>query len=213
MILFPTSTYYGRRMPKEKFYAHLEVSPAVRRSFVEDVEQFVWLNKLSATTLNVESGKKVKEIALFEVTLKHEEYNAGIFETIDRNVPVFVVYLLRFCGQVRLHINYKEPQPNKLGTFRIVETFESEWQSDEQAELKIEGLNLDAVYDGFIRQVAGSRLQESSNESLTEDIEQSQQRAKILRQIEQLQKRKRREVQFNKQLEIAAEIKKLKELL
>lgn len=41
MIQLPETTYYGKRMPKEKFYSHLEVSVAVKRSFVDYVDYVV----------------------------------------------------------------------------------------------------------------------------------------------------------------------------
>lgn len=213
MIQLPETTYYGKRMPKEKFYSHLEVSATVKRSFVDDADCFVWFNKLSASTLNVKAGDKVKEIALFEVHLKREEYNPSLFELIDRNVPVYVVYLLRFEGNVQLLASYKEPSGNKSGTFRIVETFVSDWMPEGDIELCVDGLNLDSIYENFVRQIAGNKLKSAPSENLVVDIEAEQRRAKIERQIAQLEAKRRKEKQFNRQMALSAEIKKLKEQL
>ncbi len=211
MIQLPETTYYGKRMPKEKFYSHLEVSATVKRSFIDDVDSFVWLNKLSASTLNVKAGDKVKEMALFEVCLKREEYDPTLFEFIDRNVPGYVVYLLRFEGNVQLLASYKEPSGNKSGTFRVVESFASDWMPENDIDLFVDGLNLDSIYENFIRQIAGSKLKSASSENLVVDIEAEQRRAKIERQIAQLESKRRKEKQFNRQMELSAEIKKLKE--
>ncbi|CDN30784.1 Methyl-accepting chemotaxis protein [Mucinivorans hirudinis] len=211
MIQLPETTYYGKRMPKEKFYSHLEVSAAVKRSFVDDVDYFVWRNKLAPTTANLEMGDRVKEIALFEVRLKREEYNPTLFEYIDRNVPVYVVYLLRFEGNVRLLASYKEPSGNKSGVFRIVETFVSDWMPENDIDLFVDGLNLDSIYENFVRQIAGNKLKSAASENLVVDIEAEQRRAKIERQIAQLEAKRRNEKQFNRQMELSAEIKKLKE--
>lgn len=213
MIQLPETTYYGKRMPKEKFYSHLEVSATVKRSFIDDVDYFVWLNKLSASTLNVKAGDKVKEIALFEVYLKREEYNPILFEFIDRNVPVYVIYLLWFKGNVQLLASYKEPSGNKSGTFRIVETFVSDWMPEGDIELFVDGLNLDSIYENCVRQIAGNKLKATPNENIIVDIEAEQRRAKIERQIAQLEAKRRKEKQFNRQIELSAEIKKLKNLL
>lgn len=213
MIQLPQTTYYGKRMPKEKFYSHLEASATVKRSFTDDVDYFVWRNKLSASTINVEAGETVKEIALFEVYLKREGYNPALFEFIDKNVPVYVVYLLRFENNVRLLASYKEPSGNKSGTFRIVENFASDWMLESDIELSIDGLNLDSIYENFIRQIAGNKLKSTPSENLIVDIESEQRRAKIERQIAQLESKRRNEKQFNRQIELSAEIKKLKELL
>lgn len=211
MIQLPETTYYGKRMPKEKFYSHLEVTTAIKRSFVDDVDYFVWRNKLSASTLNVKSGDKVKEIALFEVHLKHVEYNPTLFEFIDRNVPVYVVYLLRFEGSVQLLASYKEPSGNKSGVFRIVETFVSDWMPENDIDLFVDGLNLDSIYENFVRQIAGNKLKSTPSENLVVEIEAEQRQAKIERQIAQLEAKRHKEKQFNRQMELSAEIKKLKE--
>ena len=39
MLDFPKSTAFGRRFPKQKFYENLDVSPEVKRLFVEQVIQ------------------------------------------------------------------------------------------------------------------------------------------------------------------------------
>lgn len=210
MIQLPETTYYGKRMPKEKFYSHLEVPTTIKRSFVEDIDYFVWRNKLSALTMNVSVGEKVKEIALFEVHLKREEYNPTLFELIDRHISVYVVYLLKFKGNARLLTSYKEPSGNKSGVFRIVETFVSDWALEEDITLSIEGLTLDSIYENVVRQIAGSRLRVMPSENLVEDIVEEQRRTKIKRQIALLESKRRNEKQFNRQLELSTEIKKLK---
>ena len=210
MIQFPESTYYGKRMPKEKFYSHLEVPGSVKRSFVYDVDYFVWSYKLSQITLNLAAGNKVKEIAVFDVYLKRDDFNRGILDVIDKSVLVYVVYILHYGERVCINIAYKEPSGNKLSGFRILERFDSGWMDAADAQLQIEGFDLDRVLENFVRQVAGAGLQSIQSESLTQDIERQKQCNKIERQIAQLEAKRRNEKQFNKQLEIAAEIKKLK---
>jgi hypothetical protein len=213
MIEFPESTCYGKRMPKEKFYSRLEVSSVVKRSFVDDVDYFVWCHKLSKTTLNLAAGDKIKEIAIFDVYLKHEDCNRGIFDVIDKSVAVYVVYVLHYGERVCVNIAHKEPTANNQGGFRIVERFESGWVEASQAQLRIEGLDFDKVFENFVRQVAGESLPTATSASLTQDIERQKQHDKIMRQIATLEAKRRNEKQFNRQMELSAEIKKLKEQL
>lgn len=211
MMLLPEKTIYGKRMPKEKFYSHLELSPSVKRSFINDVDYFVWQNKLSPSTINVDYGEQVKEIAIFEVYLKHQEYNSSMLEMIDRNVPVYVMYLLRYESMMKLVASYKKPIAGKSGSFKIMETFTTDWTKELNITINIDGHNLDIVYNNIIRQIAGERLQKvSAISSITADIEKQQYRERILRQIEALESRRRKEKQFNRQLEINEEITKLK---
>lgn len=59
MLKFPASTQFGRRIPKQKFYEHLDVLPEMRQLFVEQIETITWTNKLSPQTMNIASGEKV----------------------------------------------------------------------------------------------------------------------------------------------------------
>lgn len=209
MIQLPKTTYYGKRIPKEKFYSHLEVSATVKRSFVDDVDYFVWCHKLSKNTLNLAAGEKIKEIAIFDVYLKHEECSRCIFDVIDKNVAVYVVYVLHYGERVCINVAHKEPTANN--GFRVVERFESDWVDATEAQLRIEGLDLDKVFENFVRQVAGVVLQTTPSESLTQDIERQKQHNKRMRQIATLEAKRRNEKQFNRQMELSTEIKKLKE--
>lgn len=214
MITFPRSTYFGKRMPKEKFYSHLDVPNSIKQSFVSEIEHIVWQYKLSPTTINLAAGEKVKEIALLEVKLKTKDFNKQLFQFIDRNISVYIIYLLRFEGECRLLVNFKEPIIQKPNSFKIEECFLTDWMEEDRLSLNIEGLNLDTLYESFVRQVAGERLPVSAPDiKLKETVVKSKEVQKIERQIAQLETRRRNEKQFNKQLEIAATIKKLKKLI
>ena len=69
MLGLPKTTEFNRRIPKQKFYENLSITPALRRSFIDDVRGFYWRNKLAATTLNLAAGNSVTEIEVFEIQL------------------------------------------------------------------------------------------------------------------------------------------------
>lgn len=52
MLGFPVSTEFNKRIPKQKFYENLDVPPALRRVFVDQIKLVYWRNKLAASTLN-----------------------------------------------------------------------------------------------------------------------------------------------------------------
>mgnify|MGYP002237556039 CR=1 FL=1 len=81
--------------------------------------------------------------------------------------------------------------------------------------LKAEGLSLDAVYESFVRQLAGADLEQAEGvqETLQGSVQRSEQKAKLQKQIEALQAKIRKEKQLNKQMEMNAELKKLRNLL
>lgn len=53
MLNLSKSTEVGKRIPKQKFYEHLDITPAMRRAFVEQIKVIYWRNKIAATTMNL----------------------------------------------------------------------------------------------------------------------------------------------------------------
>ena len=84
--------------------------------------------------------------------------------------------------------------------------------AEEELPLKAEGLSLDAVYESFVRQLAGADLEQAEGvqETLQGSVQRSEQKAKLQKQIESLQVKIRKEKQLNKQMEMNAKLKKLK---
>jgi hypothetical protein len=197
-------------MPKEKFYAHLKVPAAIRQSFIDDIDQIVWRNKLSPTTLNVAPGNMVKEIALLEVKLRKQSYNKELFRFLTRNVALYFVFLLTYESKAQLLIHYKEPVANRPDRFNILETYATVWMDEAAIKLTISGLSMDMVYQNFVRQIGEI---EDTDECIEfrERIEKQKAIGKTKRLISILELNLRKEPQFNKQLEISNKIKKLKQ--
>lgn len=71
--------------------------------------------------------------------------------------------------------------------------------------------NGDAVYENFVRQISGGRLDKADvTESLKNSVERDEIRKKLQKQINALEKKSRAEKQWNLQMEIDEEIRKLK---
>lgn len=213
MIQFPSSTRKDIRLPKESFYTHATLTPAIKRAMVDDIEQIVWSHTLTAETLNVNASDKVRQIDVLTVTLKKREYNEKIFEMIEKAIPRHILFLLRFKNECRLLIHYKEVYENVKGKFRIVESYTTDWQLWEEISLSITGLDLERIYHNFVYQIAGNKLTKEPGRELAKAIEQNQEAEKIRNRIARLEDKMRKEVQFNLQLQISTEIKELKKKL
>ena len=69
--------------------------------------------------------------------------------------------------------------------------------------LKLEGLNVDVVYENFVRQIAGDKLKtEAAGESLKESVARDEQKQALQKQIATLQSKIRKEKQLNKQMQM-----------
>lgn len=76
--------------------------------------------------------------------------------------------------------------------------------------LKMESLNLDIVYENFVRQVAGDRLQAAeAGESLRESVVRDERMQALKRQIVKLQADIRKEKQINVQVRLNKELKEI----
>lgn len=81
---------------------------------------------------------------------------------------------------------------------------------ENELHLGIDGLNMDTVYESLVRQIAGDKLQTDSGESLKESVERDEKKKQLEKQIAALESKMRREKQLNRQMEMNAELKRLK---
>ena len=79
--------------------------------------------------------------------------------------------------------------------------------------IRIEGLNIDTMYENFVRQIARNNFRSSTSESLKESVEKDEKRLALVKQIETLQVRIRKDKQLNKQVQMNTELKKLRKEL
>ena len=81
---------------------------------------------------------------------------------------------------------------------------------ENELHFRVDGLNMDAVYESLVRQVAGDALQVDAGESLQASVERNEKRRQLEKQIAALESKMRKEKQLNRRMEINAEIKRLR---
>lgn len=211
MLGLPKSTEFNKRLPKQKFYENLTITPALKNRFVEDIRVIYWRNKIAASTMNLAAGQNVTEIEVFEICLSTQTVNEAILRQIDREISYHILFLLEYGGRYQAWIGYKEATIGN-NAFKIKRYYHTDWMAEEELPLKAEGLSLDAVYESFVRQLAGADLEQAEGvqETLQGSVQRSEQKAKLQKQIESLQVKIRKEKQLNKQMEMNAKLKKLK---
>ena len=213
MLGLPKSTEFNRGIPKQKFYDNLSVTPALKRAFVEQIRIIYWKNKIAASTLNLAAGETVTEIEIFEIRLNTPNLDEAVLRLIDKEIPYYIIYLLEHDGKYQAWTAYKEEAASGSSAFKVGAYYHTDWLAEAELPLKIEGLNLDAVYENFVRQIAGDALQGESGESLKESVERENKRQKLQKQIAVLQTKVRKEKQLNKQVQLNTELKRLKKEL
>lgn len=209
MLSLPPSTEFNKRIPKQKFYENIEVSPAVKRIFVEQIRIIYWRNKLAAATLNLAAGDAVTEIEVFEVKLNVPQLDEAVLRQIDKAIPYHILFVLTYEGKAQAWIGYKEASAGG-NAFKVNRYYHTDWMPENELQFMLGGLNMDAVYESLVRQIAGERLQALSHESLKESVGRDEERRRIEKQIAALENRIHKEKQLNRKMELNAELKKLK---
>ena len=206
----PVSTEFNKRIPKQKFYENIAVTPAMKRAFVEQIKIIYWRNKIATTTLNLAAGGQVTEIEVVEGRLSAPELDESVLRQIDREIPYHILFLLEYEGKYRAVIGYKEAAAGKTA-FKIDRYYSTDWLDEDDLPVHLEGLTLDAVYENFVRQIAGEALAEENGTTLKESVEQQKQREQIEKQIATLEAKIRKEKQPKKKFEFVQKLNELKD--
>lgn len=213
MFNLPETTEFNKRIPKQKFYENLSVTPELKRVFAQQIGTIYWRNKIAATTVNVAAGKTVSELEVFEIRLNQPELSTAALQLIDREIPYHILFVLTYDGKAQAWIGYKEASLSKKDSFKVGSYYHTDWTEPQKLNLQLQGLDMDAVYASFVRQIAGQRLQVSHDSSarneatLKESVERDERRQQLQKQIAALEKRIGNEKQFNRQVELNAELK------
>lgn len=214
MIGLPKTTEFNKRIPKQKFYENMDISPALKKVFVEQVKIIYWKNKIVASTTNLAAGNDVSELEVFEVRLNSPVLDDSLLRQIDKKIPYHILFLLEYQGKYQAWIGYKEAAASGKSAFKVNSYYHTEWLVEDELPLKLEGLNVDAVYENFVRQIAGDKLKrEDVGETLKESVARDEQKQALQKQIDTLQAKIRKEKQLNKQMQMNTELKKLKKEL
>ena len=195
MLGLPRSTQVNRRVAKEKLYQNAALTPQTREMIKDQIESVFWRNKLADSTMAISAGEIAREIQIFEVQLRQKELDKRVLPAIAKAIPYKILFILVFDDEAQAWIEAS-------GTF-----YNTDWQSLDGFTLKFEGLNLDAVYENLARQISGGRL--GTDGDIEEAVDRDKIRQKLERDILTLEKKLLREKQFNKQVELNGELKRL----
>ena len=209
MLGLPKTTEFNKRIPKQKFYENLTVTPGLKRAFTEQVKIIWWRNKIAAATVNLAPGEAVTEIEMLELRLNQPSLDESVLLQIDREIPYHILFLLEYGGKYQAWIGYKEAVSSS-SAFKVRQYYHTGWMEPERLPIRMEGITVDAVYENFVRQVAGDSLAPSGGEALQDSVERDLRRQQLQKQIAALENKIRKEKQLNRQVELNAELKKLR---
>lgn len=197
MLGLPKSTEVRQFISKAAIYRKFELNNSQQTSFDEDIKKITIINEISSQTVKF-SGNDDNSFFVLEVQLKHKNYDKKNIERLSKLIEQNILLLLTYEDEARLAV------------FKTI-LHETEWKPLENIKLTLTGLSFDALWENVIRTVGGIETQEET--TLEEQITSNIEKAKIQKQIDSLKKKMKNEKQFNRQIEIKSEIKKLGDLI
>lgn len=206
MLGLPSKTEYNKRIPKQKFYENLSVTPALKRIFVEQIQSVIWANKIAPATINISAGKEVTEIEVFRIVLNSDSLDESALRQMDKQIPYHILFVLEYNERYQIWIGYKE-QSTGDNAFKVNKYYHTDWLDEQSAKVKIEGFDTDNVYENLVRQIGG--IESSTENSLGEQIADKERREKLEKEIAKLEKLARAEKQPKRKFEIVQQKKLL----
>ena len=202
MFNLPNTTVVNKAIPKTKFYEKTKADSKLKQLFIDDIEQIIWKNKLSKDTINLDEGKKVKEIEIFEIILKQKKLSKDILKTIDKFIPYQILYILRFEDKIKFTIAYKDNNKNNENIMVVDSYYESDWINENECNISLDLINsLDYVYNELIKSFIPREIPKNNID--IKYIVQNEKEIQILeKEIDKLEKTLRKEKQFNKKVEV-----------
>jgi hypothetical protein len=188
----PKTCEVNRFVAKKKFYEHTNMSETVKNSFINDIVKITWDYKLATDTLNLSKTDNVIEIEIFTINLSNKTIPNSVLKVINKSIPYKILFNLisdnDYC-------------------YALIENdtiYNTNW--NEEIDFQFNGLNLENVWNNIIKEI----IKETDNSSSIDVILDNKNKIDELKnKINKLKNQADREKQFNRQIELDHEIKKL----
>lgn len=209
LFSFPKQAYFGRVIPKTKFYEHGSVTKKQKDLFVKQVEQIVWLYKLAPETINLPATDNVPELQVFKIALKGGELSNDVLRCIDQAVMFPILFEVEWGDKVKLVAAYKRKSNSADGKWVLTNYYSTDWKAIDSERLNFQySLNLASIYEQVLKVI--SPIKPREGEDLDGLFERNEQIKKKKSEFIRIEARLKQEKQFNKRVELNASLRDIK---
>ena len=196
MFGLPASTVVNQPLPKKAFFEKFNLKAAERNRFDADISRMVIVARISqATVPALAAGKDITGFYFVQVIMKQKAYSDQCLLLLNKLVGQKMIFALQYGEETQFAVFHTR-------------LLKSDWQKTESVSLDLKGLTLDDAWQNFIFHIGD--LDAQAEETIEEQIINREQREKLLRQIEVLERQCRIEKQTRKKYELHQEIQKLR---
>lgn len=211
LFAYPASAAFKRVLPKNRIYMHARPSRRLQKRFTDEVAQIVWAYKLAPETIRLDARPDVPEIQVFAITLKDaaaQSISEDILRCIDRAIGFPILFELFAGDRVQAVAAYKRPSEADSAKWVVGDYFASPWLAADayRSPLPV-ALDLAAMYRLLLSRVMPHPARDG--ESLKDHAERLGRIRQLEREREKLEVKLGREKQFNRKVEINAEVRSL----
>ena len=197
MLGLPSTTEVDRVLPKRAFYEHLQLDPATRRSFVDDIESLTVRNSIKPSTTGIPAGDVVQEVLVLEVALKGSEVPEAALTAIARANAHRLLFACTRDGRACLAV--------LLGSLVV-----GQWQDAGELALRLDPTGMDQTWDLMASQVAYGD-EGRAGETVEERHATDEKIERLKERLAKVEARHRKEKQFARRNRLFDEENKLRE--
>ncbi len=199
MYALPNSTLLSKQIPKKAILEKFALPTAQRQRIDADIARIDIIARLAQDTLPaVAGGKEVKDIYVLSVGVKTKDYHPDSIKLLARLIPQRMLFVLYYQQQAQLAIIHEG-----LHT--------SDWNMKDELRIPLSGINIDALWEHLVVTIGDISL--NTEQTLDERIQNKQEKERILKEIEQLERRIDKEKSLTKQMQLYSQINQRKKYL
>lgn len=199
MYALPNNTLLSKQIPKKAIFEKFALTAAQRQRIDADIARIDIIARLAQDTLPaIAVGKEVKEVYVLSVSLKTKDYHPDSIKLLARLIPQRMLFVLCYEHQAQLAIIHEG-----LHT--------SSWRAKDEVFIPLSGLNFDAVWEQLVATIGNISL--NNEQTLGERIQKKQEQERLLKEIEQLERKMDKEKSLGKQMQLRSQVNELRKRL
>ncbi|PDP68592.1 DUF4391 domain-containing protein [Prevotella intermedia] len=199
MYALPNNTLLSKQIPKKAIFEKFALTAAQRQRIDADIARIDIIARLAQDTLPaIAVGKEVKEVYVLSVSLKTKDYHPDSIKLLARLIPQRMLFVLCYEHQAQLAIIHE-------GLHTI------SWRAKDEVFIPLSGLNFDAVWEQLVATIGNISL--NNEQTLGERIQKKQEQERLLKEIEQLERKMDKEKSLGKQMQLRSQVNELRKRL
>lgn len=208
---YPDQTLLDRVVAKQKILAQVRATAKLKERLRDEVNQITWYAKFAHSTLNLPGTFEVPELQVFVITLKGDDLHRDVLRAIDHAIPFPILFELHGARGIRVTAAYKRPSQADSSKWVLDDHYaSSDWlPADTPRQPLPTAIDLKQLYQQQLRNLLPEPARQG--EALPEHLERLKAVEALKKDAGKLEKRLRNTKQFNRKVEINAELRTIRE--